>query len=1274
MKKILFTTLPLLLILGCGDATTPTQNNIQIQQENTKKIRALGVDFEWQSDIDTKKNWKDALDFCAQKQMRLPSPSEFYALLETNQSIDTLFPSDIKEFWTNAAFSDNKAWKITTWSSSQSYHDKQALLGVRCLKGATLPTHFYTKSTDSFIDKNGQTNETKLWQDENDNSINRLTFVQATSYCNAKNMRLPTLFELQQLTDAKPTFVKKDDFLSYWTSTPLPTDNDSILTVNFTTNGVLFSDKTQNNHLRCIKTIDTTPPVITLNGTSSITLNQHETYSELGASAYDAIDGDVPVTITGSVDIHTAGFYTITYSAKDKANNQTTDITRTITIKDTTKPTITLNGSNPQTILVGHTYTELGATATDNVGVVGAIRIDTTTVNTQILGNYTVSYTILDIQGNTQTITRTISIIDTTAPIITLKGANPQTIEVKSSYSELGATALDNMDTNLTNSIIIDTSNLNTNTIGTYTVTYNATDSSANSATEVSRTIRIIDSQKPTITVSGINPIHVEVGTNYIDAGATATDNYDTNLAVTTTGTVDNNTLGTYTLYFNVTDSSTNYAIQKTRTVIVEDTTAPTITLIGNKTISISLGTNYIDAGATATDNYDGDITSHISILNPVDFNAPNTYIVKYNVSDTNGNTATELRRTVIVESSSAPISSFTPHTVTNNAKNSEWLEMVDLDKDGDLDILSASTGAGGKVAWHENRGNLTFTTHTIAPAANKPESVKAADINGDGHLDILYTTYETGASLMLCLNDKSNNFPICSKVSNATDGLSFIKIVSLDTTNDNLPDIITASWGNDKIEWLKNVGDGTFTGAHMIDDQNTNKVISIDTADFNKDGKVDIIAAHNGSNRIDWYAYNVQNSGNFEHHFVADINAVYSVDVTDVNHDGYDDIIATSNGDNKVYWYKSTQASSPTFSTALEIANLTNVYYASGVDMDNDGDIDILSASSKSSGKIAWYENIGSDTNFPEHIITSNVDDVIRVFPADIDNDGDMDVIAGDKLGNVIVYENTKSLTTIQLPKTGDSNDGAQSSFTRDDINEIVSDTLTGLTWQDNSAVKSGAKNWNDLDLENDCKLTIGGHTDWRFPNKYELYYLAQKGNIILDNIFQNSSILLKDYWTSSPNKVYVSFSRATSHVAQSLNYIRCVRGKPITIDLIRDDTKQVVLDKKHKLMWEDGINSANKTASLGQADAQVSCTTLDYLGFNDWRLPNIHELYAIFDDEGLNNAFKNKNDAGSTLISTTTYNKENYKAYGMNVNTRLDIQLPKTDPVKFRCLRDIP
>jgi len=150
----------------------------------------------------------------------------------------------------------------------------------------------------------------------------------------------------------------------------------------------------------------------------------------------------------------------------------------------------------------------------------------------------------------------------------------------------------------------------------------------------------------------------VEVGTTFTDPGASAFDTYDGDLtpSLTVSGTVNASVVGVYNLTYDVVDSSGNHAEPFVRTVRVVDTTAPVITVLGESRVTVDLGVSYSDAGATADDNYDGNLTSAIVVSGlPVDTSKEGIVTVRYNVQDSNGNCAVEKTRTVEVKDPFAP-------------------------------------------------------------------------------------------------------------------------------------------------------------------------------------------------------------------------------------------------------------------------------------------------------------------------------------------------------------------------------------------------------------------------------------------------------------------------------------------------------------------------------------------------------------------------------------------------------------------------------------------
>src|SRR5439155_12770402 len=88
---------------------------------------------------------------------------------------------------------------------------------------------------------------------------------------------------------------------------------------------------------------------------------------------------------------------------------------------------------------------------------------------------------------------------------------------------------------------------------------------------------------------------------------------------------------------------------------LVVDTTPPVITLVGSNPVTVQFGSTYTDAGATATDNIDGNITPSIVTVNPVNTGVAGTYFVTYNVKDAAGNAATQVARMVIVSDPPTP-------------------------------------------------------------------------------------------------------------------------------------------------------------------------------------------------------------------------------------------------------------------------------------------------------------------------------------------------------------------------------------------------------------------------------------------------------------------------------------------------------------------------------------------------------------------------------------------------------------------------------------------
>ncbi len=400
---------------------------------------------------------------------------------------------------------------------------------------------------------------------------------------------------------------------------------------------------------------DTTAPIITLIGATEMTISQGETFIDPGATATDDRDGDLStnIIVTGSVDSRTVGTYMLMYQVSDNAGNASTPVMRTVNVADTTLPVITLIGPAEMVIEQGSEFSDPGATAFDNNDgdLTGNIEISGR-VDSNTVGIYTLFYYVMDSAGNNAIlVSRTVNVVDTTAPIVTLNGQAQMVIELGSEFSDPGATAFDSNDGDLTGNIEI-SGRVDSNTIGTYTLFYYVMDNAGNNAIPATRTVNVVDTTAPTVTLNGQAQMVIAQGSEFSDPGATAFDSNDGDLtdSIEISGRVDSNTVGTYTLFYYVMDSAGNNAVPATRTVTVTDLTVPVITLNGDSNITISHGSSFSDPGATAIDNNDGDITDQIRVIGSVDSNKSGEYILTYHVSDNSGNAATPVTRKVVVK------------------------------------------------------------------------------------------------------------------------------------------------------------------------------------------------------------------------------------------------------------------------------------------------------------------------------------------------------------------------------------------------------------------------------------------------------------------------------------------------------------------------------------------------------------------------------------------------------------------------------------------------
>ena len=360
---------------------------------------------------------------------------------------------------------------------------------------------------------------------------------------------------------------------------------------------------------------------------------------------------------------------------------------------------------------------------------------------------------------------------------------------------------------------------------------------------------------------------------------------------------------------------------------------------------------------------------------------------------------------------------SFGPQQViTTQATDPISVYATDLDGDGDQDVLSASR-FDDKIAWYENNGQGNFSPQqVITTQANGARDVYATDLDGDGDQDVLSASFFDGR-IAWYENDGQGNFGEQQVIDNQATGAYSVYATDLDGDGDQ--DVLSASEFNSKIAWYENDGQGNFGEQQVIAAQTElqpDAGATVYAADLDGDGDQDVLSA-SGFIRDDGYILNGEvvwyendGQGNFSEQQLITTQVVSPQEVyaADLDGDGDQDVLSASFSDFKVAWYENDGQGN--FGEQQVIENQafgTRSVYAT--DLDQDGDQDVLSGfAGRGTEKLAWYENDGQGNFSEQQVITTQASFITSVYAADLDGDGDQDVLSASLDDDKIAwYEN---------------------------------------------------------------------------------------------------------------------------------------------------------------------------------------------------------------------------------------------------------------------------
>jgi hypothetical protein len=295
------------------------------------------------------------------------------------------------------------------------------------------------------------------------------------------------------------------------------------------------------------------------------------------------------------------------------------------------------------------------------------------------------------------------------------------------------------------------------------------------------------------------------------------------------------------------------------------------------------------------------------------------------------------------------------------------FLEVADIDNDGDLDIVPWSQYSSGVFSWYENDGSPTdgsWTAHAIDSSANpsSPVTMKLVDIDSDGDSDVIFA-------------------------SNASPNITIYE-------NDGTP------------------ASGEWSVSGISEASSGSSPVMLDAGDIDNDGDVDVLLLTTGP--LVWYENDGTpfDSGWSEHTILLSVNAK-KAHLADLNNDNFPDVVLENTGASKVEWYKNDGSpetgSWQVYTVKVGVPISGSDGHLDVADVNNDGNIDVIYSVPLGGQWNQWQsrwvrnngdpENEGSQWGLEDQFTLGNGTYFVFDF-ADIDQDGDIDAYAGSRYG----------------------------------------------------------------------------------------------------------------------------------------------------------------------------------------------------------------------------------------------------------------------------------
>ncbi len=390
---------------------------------------------------------------------------------------------------------------------------------------------------------------------------------------------------------------------------------------------------------------------------------------------------------------------------------------------------------------------------------------------------------------------------------------------------------------------------------------------------------------------------------------------------------------------------------------------------------------------------------------------------------------------------------SWTEHTLAGNFNGAVCVTVGDFDADGDLDVAAGANLADDLALWTNDAVHTSSDTDsgaTVATGAGLPRAPTTADVDGDGDLDVLVARH-SGDEFTWYLNDGTGTSWTQETVG-TMDGAYWGRAADIDGDGDL--DVAGNSGGEASFSWWENTG-AAWT-EHVVEAGSTNHSMwGIRAADLDRDGSMDLVVT-NFAEGPSWYA-NTAGDGSAWTETVIESGVVGGAGIAlgDLDSDGDLDLVMADNVGDQLFWYENTAGDGSAWTRATVDTGLDNPRDPELADVDLDGDLDIV-VTTRSGDEVLWYANSGDGSTWTQALIGTSTNPC-HGLPVDFDQDGDIDVLVSDgSSGDVDWWENQDGVGSAWTAHTIDSSLGTNFGVAAGDLDgdgdlEVVAAAYSG-------------------------------------------------------------------------------------------------------------------------------------------------------------------------------------------------------------------------------------